>query len=80
MAIIIENNCVDCPQGCIGCGRSHQEIIKCDGYHCDNYAKYCIDGEDYCEECAYKLMSETIKNYTIEELAKLFELSYTRYD
>ena len=78
--ITTENNCVYCPQGCIDCGRRNQEVIKCDGNHCDNYAKYSIDGEDYCEDCARKLMQETVKNYTIEELAKLFELTCKRYN
>lgn len=77
---VTENNCVGCPQGCIHCGRSRQEVIKCDGYRCDEYAKYFIDGEDYCEECARQLMIETMKNYTIEELTEFFELSYSRYN
>lgn len=76
--IAIENNCVSCPQGCINCGRKHQEFVMCDGHRCNNYADYSIDGEDYCEDCARQLMQETMKNYTIEELSELFELTCSR--
>lgn len=78
--VVTENNCVDCPQGCIHCGRRHQKVVKCDGFCCDNYAKYCIDNEDYCEECARQLMVDIAQNYTIEELAKFFQLSCTHYN
>lgn len=79
MAVVTENQCVGCDV-CYHCGRKQVEVLICDGNRCDNYAQYCIDGEDYCEDCARKLMVEIAKNYTIEELAELFELTCTRYE
>lgn len=47
----VENNCVGCPQGCVRCGRNHQEVVKCDGVNCDAYATYTTETGDYCEDC-----------------------------
>ena len=48
---VVENNCVGCPQGCIGCGRNHQEVVKCDSVNCEEYATYTTENGDYCDDC-----------------------------
>lgn len=53
--IIVENNCVGCPQGCINCGRKHEEAIICDECR-DEYAEYQYEGNDYCEWCFEKAL------------------------
>ena len=65
-----ENNCVGCPQGCINCGRKHQEVIKCDGFCCDEYAKYhtsILDEGDYCEDCLEKLLLQCFQELSLSE-------------
>lgn len=44
--IVYENDCVGCPQGCIGCGQD-----RTPHYYCDVCGEE-TDGEDICEECA----------------------------
>lgn len=70
MATVIEDNCVNCTIYCINCGRRNQEVIKCDARGCDEYAKYIIDGEDFCEECAEEVLIEMFKDLTIIEMAE----------
>jgi hypothetical protein len=67
MAVVIENNCVDCQLPCINCGRKHQEVVKCDQGRCDNYASYNVDGEDYCDECLEDFLLKCFKELPIDE-------------
>lgn len=67
---IIENNCVDCQLPCIHCGLSHQEVVKCDVEHCDNYARYQVTGMfsgDYCDDCFEELLKDVFNELTIKE-------------
>lgn len=77
--IAFENNCVGCGIPCINCGRKHQEVIKCDN-SCDEYAKYCIDGEDFCEDCAEEILVDKFKDLTIEEMANVLGVKISRYN
>ena len=48
----IENRCVDCPQGCIHCGRDQVEVDTCDD--CGDETEelyYGEDGGEYCRRC-----------------------------
>jgi hypothetical protein len=78
--IVIENNCVGCALPCINCGRKHQEVVKCDTPNCDEYAKYTIDGEDYCEDCAEEILVDKFKDLTIEEKANVLDVKISRYN
>lgn len=47
-----ENDCVDCPQGCIECGRKKVKYFICDD--CGDYVNdlyYGDDGGEYCGSC-----------------------------
>lgn len=46
-----ENDCVDCPQGCIQCGRNHTPHLYCDECGEDAEVLYDYDGEELCQEC-----------------------------
>lgn len=50
-----ENDCVGCPQGCIGCGRQEDYLV----IYCDNCGEsletmYEFKGEDLCEACLFE--------------------------
>jgi hypothetical protein len=78
MARVIENNCVGCGIPCINCGRKHQEVVKCDTPNCDEYAKYIIDGEDFCEDCAEEILVDKFKDLTIIEMAEALGIKISR--
>ena len=47
-----ENDCVDCPQGCINCGRKDSIYFICDD--CGDYVDDLYignDGGEYCSSC-----------------------------
>lgn len=61
MGFRIENNCVDCPQGCINCGRREQEAYFCD--KCGDYADlwtplYRFEDKELCWECYKEQFNE----------------------
>ena len=50
------NDCVGCPQGCIGCGRQRSyQVIECDECGDWNEVMYEVEGKDYCESCLFEL-------------------------
>ena len=70
-----ENHCCGCAvpaYPCIGdsCQYMNVPVYYCDFCDDDIYAKYDIDGEHYCEDCA--------KNYLKESLIKLCCQSLSR--
>lgn len=71
--LITENNCVGCPQGCVNCGRKRQEVIKCDGEKCDNYAKYQTDDGDYCEDCLEQLLNLSFNELSLNEKIEIIK-------
>ena len=53
--IRFENQCVDCPQGCINCGRKHTLVLTCDDCGDDtDELFYGNDGGEYCMYCLTK--------------------------
>ena len=53
------NNCVQCPQGCMSCGRRHQATLVCDDCREDaNRLFYGIDGNQYCKFCITEHLEE----------------------
>ena len=77
MATVIEDNCVSCAMYCINCGRRHEEVIKCDARGCDEYAKYKIDDDDYCEEHAKEYLMDMFSDLDILEMAELLQIKIT---
>ena len=67
MATRIENHCVDCPQGCIHCGRQHVEVEICDADGCDEYATHYTDEGAFCEECLEKYLDEVFTGLSLSE-------------
>ena len=67
MATRIENHCVDCPQGCINCGRRYVEVEICDAYGCDDYAIYITDEGYFCENCLEKYLNKVFENLSLSE-------------
>ena len=53
----IESRCVDCGFPCRGnaCPNYKVQVNYCDVCGSEG-AKYCLDGDDVCEECAEKYM------------------------
>ena len=78
--VVYENNCVGCAIPCINCGKKHQEVIKCDTPNCDEYANYCIDGEDYCEECEKEILIDQFKDLTIDDMANILGIGISVYN
>lgn len=64
MGFRIEDNCVDCGNGCINCGRRHESVFFCD--KCDDYADmwnplYVTDnGEELCWDCYKSMFNEKL--------------------
>lgn len=47
-----ENDCVDCPQGCIDCGRKRTPHYYCDNPKCgDEATLYEYESEQLCADC-----------------------------
>lgn len=48
----IEDECVDCPMGCIGDACPNKNVVR---FYCDNCGEeemlYIYDGEELCQEC-----------------------------
>lgn len=42
----VEDYCVGCPQGCIGCGRKHVTV-----YWCDVCGQMTDNESEICDEC-----------------------------
>lgn len=70
---IIEDNCVGCPQGCIRCGRSHQEVIKCDSVNCEEYATYTTEDGDYCDDCLQTELDAIYSSLSLSEKIALLK-------
>ena len=50
--VAYENDCVDCPQGCMDCGRKSHPVLICD--ECgseESELYYAPDGKQYCNLC-----------------------------
>ena len=67
----IENHCVDCQIYCNSsqCKLKNVSVKYCDD--CGDAAEYEIEGNDYCLECAMKLLAEEfIESNTVFSAAK----------
>ena len=70
MGITIEDLCVGCPQGCIGCGRKHVKALVCDGCgeQLDGSDTVFEDGaEYYCADCYAKEYGRRAEDILSEE-------------
>lgn len=76
----IENHCVSCDLYCLGksCPYVDVTVYYCD--QCGDYAKYRIDGEDYCEDCAEEYIKTAWDDLTLEEKAKALDIYMTEID
>lgn len=66
--------------GClgIGCRYLNVEVTLCD--RCGSDAIYNIDGDDYCEDCAEKYLTECFNDMSIEDRAKAVGADFTIID
>lgn len=51
-----EDFCVDCPQGCINCGRKHTKVLYCDECKQESQELYEYEGQELCEECLLEII------------------------
>ena len=74
-----ENHCMTCVLPCIyeSCPYYNVEVHYCD--MCGNAAYYCIDNEDFCEECAEKMLKNYFNDEPISEQAKLLGFSFEKF-
>ena len=57
-----ENQCCDCPIGCIDCGRKRVPVRYCD--HCgEPDTLYYFDDEELCIECIKDRLDEVGEEY-----------------
>lgn len=75
-----ENHCCDCAvpaYPCIGnsCPRVNVPVYYCDCCNNDTYAKYDIEGEHYCEDCAKEYLKEVFEDLTISEQAEVLDIT-----
>ena len=77
----MENYCVGCKPDlpCLGPACPYHDPFPV--YHCDECGSddvVChIDGKDYCESCAKRLMIEEFSNLTLLEMAELLDLDFS---
>lgn len=77
----IENQCVDCELPCLGssCRYRNVPVFYCD--RCgDEGAKYRIDNEDYCEDCAKKYIQEVFDDLSLMEQAEALDIDIQSTD
>lgn len=72
-----ENQCVECPPW-MGCNESvcpyaNVAIDYCDQCGVDG-AKYRINGDDYCEDCANEYLQEVFDDLTTSEKADILNI------
>lgn len=70
------NNCVQCPQGCIGhsCSKLDQIEIVCDS--CGDEAEYSCDVGDYCKSCMVDSMNRWWNNADFDEKIEMMNACY----
>ena len=75
-----ENHCVDCGLPCLGrsCPNREVVVIYCD--NCGEYADYCLDNQDFCEECAKAYVNEIWDDLPMREKAKILDVTYESYN
>lgn len=68
----IESRCVDCGFPCRGnmCPNYKVQVNYCDVCGSEG-AKYCLDGDDVCEECAETIIMDAFKELMLSERAKV---------
>lgn len=74
-----ENHCCGCAvpaYPCIGdsCPYVNVPVRYCDYCDKDSYAKYDIEGEHYCEDCAKKYLKEVFNDLTLSEQAEALDV------
>lgn len=74
-----ENHCCDCAVPGYPCEGDSCHYINVPTYYCDicnkdEYAKYDIEGEHYCEDCAKGYLKEVFGNLTLSEQAEVLEI------
>ncbi len=71
----IETECVSCQLPCLGksCPYYEVEVAYCDD--CGEEAKYEIEGDDYCQDCAEKYLEECFNNLSIKDKADCLDIS-----
>ena len=77
--IAYENQCVDCGLPCLGnsCPHRNVQVVECDT--CHDYAQYNIDGEDFCEKCARKMLAKEFLFLSIIEQADALDYTVGEY-
>ena len=58
MGIKYEDECVQCSNGCVDCGRKRIAVPYCDKCKDDTSAIYEFDGEQLCISCVEKELKE----------------------
>ena len=53
-----ENDCVDCPQGCVNCGKKKTPYLICDNCEEESVELYELDGEQLCGICVLKRLKK----------------------
>ncbi len=58
----IISECVGCPDGCRHCGLDRIKVLACDNCGSEGADIYSVDGGEYCEECAKKIIAQEDKD------------------
>lgn len=74
-----ENKCVTCDLPCIydSCHYYNVEVHYCD--MCNREADYNIDNEDFCEECANKMLTNVFEDLSVTDKAAALGFSCEEY-
>lgn len=72
--IVFENQCIDCGLPCMGyrCIYKNVEMHYCD--HCGKEAKFKIDENELCYNCANQLLDGNWEDLSISEKAETLDI------
>lgn len=74
--VVYNDLCVGCPAelGCLGRSCPYLDVPETICDICGEHAMYMLDGDDYCEQCAYNYLMDIVNSLTITELADALDV------
>ena len=77
---IQECHCVDCGLPCLysSCPYYNVTVVYCD--ECGYYAKYTMDDQDLCEECAEKYVDGAWNDLTLTDKIEALKIEHETYE
>lgn len=77
----LENNCVNCGLHCLGkdCKNVDVPTHYCDYCNKQVLAEYKIEEDDFCKKCANDYLQNLFNDLTIQDRAKVLELTLKKY-